>query len=155
MVTVARDGSLRAVLLVSLFLTGCGQNKGSDVCQPIAEADRPMDGVAQIEMMQTPEYAVAVTERCLHHHAYRLAGASDDMDVIARAAITACENQVERAVSQRRSAAFEEGTGISLSERIQAGDDAEAAARKSWTEYALMRAVEGRAGDCKAEWSGF
>lgn len=109
----------------------------------------PTDGVEHMKMRMTPEFAIGNAERCLHRNAYRLAFASDDTDVIARATITACESQVERAVSHRRAAAFEEGDGVPLSDRIQAGDDAEAAARRSWTEYAVMRIIEGRAGNCE------
>lgn len=138
----------KLILVAALILTGCKQGGNSNVCQPIVQPKRPMDGEAQLKMMMTPEWAVGAAERCLHRNAYRLAWASDDMEVIARAAINECESVVERTVGHRRSAAFEEGSGISLRERIQAGDDAEAAARKGWTEYALRRAVEGRAGNC-------
>lgn len=135
---------------MAVALASCSQAGDSKICTPIIEPPVPNDPVAMVKERDTLEWSISNAERCLHRHAYRLAPSTDEAETVARAVVQACENSVERAVSYRRAQAFGgEPSGTLLDERFRLGDEAEAAARRSWTEFALMKVVEGRAGKCR------
>ena len=143
---------MRIILIVAsaVALASCSQGQDSSVCTPIMEPTPPSDPVAGVAQRDTLEWSIGNAERCLHRNAYRLHTSTDEADTVARAAVQACESAVERAVSYRRAQAFQgEPQGTPLDDRVEVADTAEAAARRSWSEFALMKVVEGRAGRCK------
>lgn len=138
------------IAAMGLTLASCSQGPDASVCTPIIEPTPPSDPVAGVAQRDTLEWSIGNAERCLHRNAYRLHTSTDEADIVARAVVQACESPVERAVSYRRAQAFQgEPQGTPVAERVEVGDEAEAAARRSWSEFALMKVVEGRAGRCK------
>lgn len=137
------------VAAITVSLASCAQGNDPKICTQIIEPPSSTDPVAGVAKRDTLEWSMASAEACLHRNAYRLASSTDEAETVARAVVQACENAVERAVSYRRSGAFASGSDLPLSERVSVGDEAEAAARRSWTEFALLKVVEGRAGKCK------
>jgi hypothetical protein len=138
------------IAALGLALASCSKGSDSSVCTSIVEPTSPSDPVAMVRQRDTLEWSMGAAERCLHRNAYRLHTSTDEADIVARAVVQACESAVERAVSDRRAQAFQgEPEGTPLAERLKVGDEAEAAARRSWSEFALMKVVEGRAGRCR------
>lgn len=143
---------MRTALIVAMtaVLASCAQGSDPKVCIPIIEPPTADDPVEMVKMRDTLEWSIGNAETCLHRNAYRLAKSTDESETVARAAVQACESAVERAISYRRATAFQaEPSGTPLDERLKVGDEAEAAARRSWFEFALLKVVEGRAGDCE------
>lgn len=143
---------MRIIIIAALGLTlaSCSQGPDASVCTPIMEPTPPSDPVAGVAQRDTLEWSIGKAERCLHRNAYRLHTSTDEADTVARAVVQACGSAVERAVSYRRAQAFVgEPQGTPVAERVKVGDAAEAAARRSWSELAVMKVVEGRAGRCK------
>lgn len=121
------------IAAMGLTLASCTQGPDSSVCTPIIEPTPPSDPVAGVAQRDTLEWSMGNAERCLHRNAYRLHTTTDEADIVARAVVQACESAVERAVSYRRAQAFQgEPQGTPLDERFKVGDEAAAAARRSW-----------------------
>jgi hypothetical protein len=140
----------RLAVIGLLGLAGCSQTNG--VCQPVFEATQSDDPVAMLKMSNEIPWTKTDAEACLHRNAYRLASSKDAADIVARAVVQACESEVMKAASLYRADAYD--FAITVGRETTDGADARATkaeegALKSYREYAMMRVVEGRAGNCK------
>lgn len=136
--------------LLALSLVGCGQS--NSICQAIFEPTTVADPVEMLKMSDTLPWTKINAEACLHRNAYRLAPSKDAADIVARAVVQACESEVLKAVSLYRADSYDFAIRVgraTTDEAYQTADGAEANAQKSFLEYAMMRVVEGRAGNCK------
>lgn len=142
---------MKRLAVIALFgLTGCSQTNG--VCQPVYEATRVDDPGAMLKMSNELPWTKTDAEACLHRNAYRLASSKDAADIVARAVVQACESEVMKAVSLYRADAYDFAVNVGRETTDGAharATRAEENALKSYLEYAMMRVVEGRAGNCK------
>lgn len=136
--------------LLALSLGGCSQS--NSICQAIFEPTNVDDPVEMLKMSDTLPWTKTAAEACLHRNAYRLAASEDAADIVARAVVQACESEVLKAVSLYRADSYDFAIRVgraTTDQAYQTADAAEANAQKSYLEYAMMRVVEGRAGNCK------
>lgn len=140
----------RLAVISLLGLAGCSQTNG--ICQAVFEAMRVDDPVAMLKMSNELPWTKTDAEACLHRNAYRLAPSKDAADIVARAVVQACEQEVTKAASLYRADAYDFAVTVGRETTDNAdrrAGEAEANALKSYREYAMMRVVEGRAGNCK------
>jgi hypothetical protein len=147
---VIRVGKVTAGLL-ALGLFGCTQS--NSVCQAITDPIALEDPVEMLRLSNTMAWAKSDAEACVHRNGYRLAGAKETADLVARSVVQACESPINKAVSFVRADQYDFAVRVvreTTDEADQSADEAEAKARKSYLELAIMRVVEGRAGNCKS-----
>lgn len=136
--------------LLVLSLSGCAQS--NSICQVVIEPISLDDPVEMLKLSNTIEWAKSDAEACVHRNGYRLAGAKEAADLVARSVVQACESPIEKAVSFVRADQYDFAVRVARAttdEADQSADESEAKARKSYLELAMMRVVEGRAGNCK------
>lgn len=142
---------MKRFAVIALFgLAGCSQANG--VCQAVFEPTRVDDAAEMLKMSDTLPWTKTAAEACLHRNAYRLSPSKDAADIVARAVVQACEGEVLKAVSLYRADSYDFAIRVGRATTDQADQmavGAETRANRSYLEYAMMRVVEGRAGNCK------
>lgn len=126
------------VTMSALTLAACGQD--NSICKIVIEPTTADDGSSNggREGM--------AAEACIHRQAYNLAKSSDPAEVVAKAAIESCEQQIDTAA--RTSAHYT--TALLKIDDEGHIDQRIAQIKESYERFALLKVVEGRAGRCKA-----
>lgn len=139
---------LGAATAVALALAGCAETTNSAICKPIG--DSTIDGLDRSPGNLNEGKARTLAQDCLHRNAYRLAQSDDTADIVARAVVEACEADIGVATALLHKSSYDSFPTRPIAQRTaEAGKVAEAA-KGSYREYALLKVVEGRAGDCDA-----
>lgn len=135
------------VVLVSAALTACTieARPNPDICKPLE------DNTREEGLLGDPELSAAsiAAEACIHREAYRLASGQDEPATVSRAVIQACERDVSRYVSMTRARFYRAVDQSGEGDPNQAANQHVEVVEARFREEALMRVVEGRAGNCR------
>lgn len=146
---ITRTSSLTALALASVLgLAGCGSGKDRYICAKIMEPPTPEDINGSMAVQQSASWQKQRAEACVHRQAYRLASSNDSAEIVAKAAVEACEPGIDIAA---RLAAREEREQDPVGLRL-AGDPSLGTRindiKAAYERFALLKVVEGRAGGC-------
>lgn len=126
------------VAMSALTLAACGQD--NSICKIIIEPTTPDDGSSNggRESM--------AAEACIHRQAYNLAKSSDPAEIVAKATVESCEQQIDTAA---RTSAHYTTTILKIEEEGHI-DQRIGQIKEGYERFALLKVVEGRAGKCKS-----
>lgn len=93
-----------AIISTLVSLSGCSPRDRNGTCvQPgPPESFKPV-----FNTKEAPGRAYERAQACIHYQAYRLSGGTDASDLVAKAAIAACDDNITEAQSTRWFASFE------------------------------------------------
>lgn len=128
------------ILALTTTLAGCGLGQDNSICTVIPSTTLPDDG------SDTGGREGMIAEACVHRQAYRLSRSSDPAEIVARAAIEACEQPIDTAA--RLSARYTHDT-LRLNDEDHIDVRIEQI-KEGYERLALLKVVEGRAGKCRA-----
>ena len=132
---------------LTLAIAGCSNDErpNPEICKPID------DNLSNGTLIGHPELSPAgnAADVCIHREAYRLASSSDDPAIVSRAVVQACEREVSRFVAISRASFYQAVQQSGEGDPAQSANQHVRSIEADLQNEALMRVVEGRAGNCR------
>lgn len=138
------------LIALALLLVGCGARQDGSICMAIVDPLTPQSAEDSLALQSDTDWQRARAEACVHRQAYRLAHSSDPAQTVATAVMEACDVPVAAAVALIRSKIYTATEGNRSEDRQASAQVYADDALKSYERLALLKVVEGRAGNCRA-----
>lgn len=137
----------KLILIAVATVVGCS-GKPDNICTQIIEPRASEAVEDSVRNQGDPEWHRVRTEACVHRKAYLLAPSDDPAETVADAVITYCQPNIDAAASR---AAYSEAdptnSGRFDSEMLERRT---VEIKASYNQLALLKVIEGRAGNCRA-----
>lgn len=134
---------------IAMGLTGCGAAQDNSICTSVIYPPFPDDASESVALQDDLDWQWKRAEACLHRQGYRLAGSEDPAETVAKAVVEACEAEVGAAAALIHKRDFDQSLAPTVRGKMDEAQESERLARESYERFALLKVVEGRAGNCR------
>jgi len=142
---------MNKLILIAIVgtITACQAGPDESICTAIIEPMTPVDAEDSVRLQSNGDWVRTRAEACVHRQAYRLAASSDPAETVAKAALEACEAEVGAAVALMHGRTYDGTAGLNRELRLESAKLYADRAADSYKSLALLKVVEGRAGNCR------